>query len=128
MNTTINSVNKSGNLNPMHGKRHSLATKQKISDSQKQRYAAIRKALKEGDILNYGKTTAEARKEVLLHLLDNNNLNFKNVQQAVNFLAIMLNENKIKQIIEECLTSYIQNNTRPLNRKCCFNDNVLIHN
>lgn len=111
MNTTINSVNKNGNLNPMHGKRHTLATKQKISNSQKQRYADIRKALKEDDILKYGKTTAEARKEVLLHLLDNNKLNFKTVQQAVNFLAIMLNEQLIKEVVSAEIERFLQRET-----------------
>ena len=46
MKNTEQSVTKSGNLNPMYGKRHSTDTKKKISDSQKQRYQAIRKALK----------------------------------------------------------------------------------
>lgn len=38
MENTEQSVMKSGNLNPMYGKRHSTDTKKKISDSQKQRY------------------------------------------------------------------------------------------
>ena len=36
-----------GSLNPMWGKSHSAETKNKISKSQKARYTAIRKALKE---------------------------------------------------------------------------------
>lgn len=36
-----------GGLNPMWGKNHTQATKKKISNSQKARYSAIRKALRE---------------------------------------------------------------------------------
>ena len=39
--------NRQGSLNPMWGKQHTQATKEKISQSQKARYNAIRKALKE---------------------------------------------------------------------------------
>lgn len=35
METTKQSIERSGNLNPMFGKRQSLETKKKISDSQK---------------------------------------------------------------------------------------------
>ena len=45
MQDTLQSIKKSGNLNPMWGKRHDEETKKKISDAQKKRYAAIRKAL-----------------------------------------------------------------------------------
>lgn len=38
MEITKQSVERSGNLNPMWGKRQSLETKKKISDSQKKRY------------------------------------------------------------------------------------------
>ena len=50
MNNSKQSMAKSGNLNPMFGKRHSTDTKKKISDSQKQRYETIRKALKEQEL------------------------------------------------------------------------------
>ena len=50
MNNTKQSMAKSGNLNPMYGKRHSIDTKKKISDSQKQRYETIRKALQEQEL------------------------------------------------------------------------------
>ena len=50
MENTMQSIKKSGNLNPMFGKRHSYETKNKISSAQKARYAAIRKALQEQDI------------------------------------------------------------------------------
>ena len=91
---------KSGNLNPMYGKRHSTDTKKKISDSQKQRYQAIRKALKEQELFEYADTSIDARKEVLRHLLDTNELSFNSVQQAVNFIAIMLGKEKIQDIIK----------------------------
>ena len=100
MKNTEQSVMKSGNLNPMYGKRHSTDTKKKISDSQKQRYQAIRKALKEQELFEYADTSLDARKEVLRHLLDTNELSFNSVQQAVNFIAIMLGKEKIQDIIK----------------------------
>ena len=100
MENTEQSVMKSGNLNPMYGKRHSTDTKKKISDSQKQRYQAIRKALKEQELFEYADTSIDARKEVLRHLLDINKLSFNSVQQAVNFIAIMLGKEKIQDIIK----------------------------
>ena len=100
MNNTKQSMAKSGNLNPMYGKRHSTDTKTKISDSQKQRYQAIRKALKEQELFEYADTSLDARKEVLRHLLDTNELSFNSVQQAVNFIAIMLGKEKIQDIIK----------------------------
>lgn len=101
MENAIQSIKKSGNLNPMYGKKHDEITKRKISISQKKRYDAIRKALKEDNILNYGQTGDEARRDVIRQLLDKNQLNFKNVQQAVNFLSMMLKEDRIKKIIRE---------------------------
>lgn len=99
MNNTKQSMAKSGSLNPMYGKRHSTETKRRISDSQKQRYQAIRKALKEQELFEFADTSLDARKEVLRHLLDTNELSFESVQQAVNFLAIMLGKEKIQDII-----------------------------
>ena len=99
--------NREGNLNPMFGKRHSTASKKKISDSQKARYAAIRKALSEQDIIDYGKTDMEARKDVLRQLLDRNQLSFQSVQQAANFFAIMLDEERIKRIIQEQIDKFL---------------------
>lgn len=107
MENTTQSIKKSGNLNPMFGKRHSYETKNKISATQKARYAAIRKALKENDILDFAQTNDEARKDVLKQLLDRNELNFKNVQQAVNFIAIMLNKDRIQKIIKEEINDFI---------------------
>lgn len=103
----MQSIKKSGNLNPMWGKRHDEETKKKISDAQKKRYAAIRKALQEQDILNYAETDEEARKDVLRQLLDRNELNFKNVQQAVNFIAIMLRKDRIQEVIKEEINNFI---------------------
>lgn len=101
MENNMQSIKKSGNLNPMFGKRHSYETKNKISAAQKARYAAIRKALQEQDVLNYAETDDVARKDVLKQLLDKNELNFKSVQQAVNFLGIMLQKDRIQQIVRE---------------------------
>ena len=100
MNNTKQSMAKSGNLNPMFGKRHSADTKKKISDSQKQRYETIRKALQEQELLDYADTSENARKEVLRHLLDTNELSFNSVQQAVNFIAIVLGKERIQEIVK----------------------------
>ena len=100
MNNSKQSMAKSGNLNPMYGKRHSTDTKKKISDSQKQRYETIRKALKEQELLDYADTSENARKEVLIHLLDTNELSFNSVKQAVNFIAIMLGKERVQEIVK----------------------------
>ena len=81
--------------------------RKKISDAQKKRYAAIRQALKENDILDFAQTNDAARKDVLKQLLDRNELNFKNIQQAVNFIAIMLNKDRIQKIIKEEINRFV---------------------
>ena len=101
MQKTELSVMRSGNLNPMYGKKQSYETKRKISDAQKARYSRIRQALNEDNILNHGKDDLEARKEVLLHLLDKNTLSFRSLQQAANFFVIMLGQDNIRQLIDE---------------------------
>ena len=110
------SVMRSGNLNPMFGKKHDNETKKKISNSQKARYAAIRKALSEQDIIDYGKTDMAARKDVLRQLLDRNQLSFQSVQQAANFFAIMLNEERIKRIIQEQIDKFLAN-CKPVDKR-----------
>lgn len=100
MENTQQSMAKSGNLNPMYGKRHSQETKKKISDSQKQRYQTIRKALEEQELIDYGDTSADSRKDVLKRLLDYCNLNFENLQQAANFIAIMLGKDRIQEVVK----------------------------
>jgi hypothetical protein len=91
----------------MYGRKQSYETKQKISNAQKERYNRIRKALKEQDILYYGQTDDNARKDVLRQLLDKNELNFNNVQQAVNFLSIMLKKHRIQEIIRQEINNLI---------------------
>ena len=107
MNQTKQSMEKSESLNPMYGKRHSEETKQKISDTQRARYTAIRKALAEQDIVDYGRTDKEARKDVLRQLLDRNQLSFQSIQQAANFFAIMLDEERIQRIIQEQIDKFV---------------------
>lgn len=92
-------ISRQGNLNPMYGKRHTTDTKKKISDSQKARYNAIRKAIKEQSIIDYGDDSPESRKRVLAHLLDNNDLKFDNMKQVADFLAIMIGKDRIQEII-----------------------------
>lgn len=111
MQTTVRSVRTSGSLNPMYGKRHGYMTKQKMSDSQKKRYADIRNGLQE-DMLDYADTSSAARKDVLLQLLDNNELKFQNVQQAVNFLASMLTEERIARVLRDEINKFIGEDAR----------------
>lgn len=101
METTKQSVERSGNLNPMFGKRHSEETKKKISNSQKKRYAAIQKAIREQDILQFAQADGESRKELIHQLLDKNNISFDSIQQAVNFVAFLLEKERVKVIIRE---------------------------
>ncbi len=99
MNTTKASVERKGNLNPMWGRKHTPETKEKISNSQKARYNAIRKAIKEQSIIDYGDNSPESRRRVLAHLLDNNDLKFDNMKQVADFLAIMIGKDRIQEII-----------------------------
>lgn len=99
MNTTKTSVERKGNLNPMWGKKHTPETKEKISNSQKARYNAIRKAIKEQSIIDFGDDSPESRKRVLTHLLDKNNLHFDNPQQLADFLFIMVGKDRLSEII-----------------------------
>ena len=92
-------ISRQGNLNPMYGKRHTADTKKKISDSQKARFNAIRKAIKEQSIIDYGDNSPESRKAVLSHLLNNNDLKFDNMKQVADFLAIMIGKDRIQEII-----------------------------
>lgn len=111
MEDTTKSVMRSGNLNPMFGKRHSTETKERISNTQKARYAAIRKAIHEReDILDYGNDDPQTRKEILRHLLDNNNLKFNSVKQAADFFVIMLGQDKIEEIVHRTIDRYIAEN------------------
>ena len=111
MENTQQSVMRSGNLNPMFGKRHSEETKERISDTQQARYAAIRKAIHERvDILDYGDNDPQTRREILRHLLDNNNLKFNSVMQAADFFVIMLGKDRIEEIVYRTMDRYIAEN------------------
>jgi hypothetical protein len=111
MNTTKHGMEKSGNLNPMWGRKQSPETKQKISDTQKARYAAIRKAIQEKeDIVDYGDDDPETRRRVLRHLLDDNDLRFDNVKQAADFFVIMLGRDRIEEIVHRTIDKYIAEN------------------
>ena len=111
MEQTEQSIQRSGNLNPMWGKRHSAESKKKIRDSQKARYAAIKNAITEReDILDYGEDDTQTRRSVLRHLLDNNDLRFDNVKQAADFFVIMLGKDRIEEIIHKEIHKYITEN------------------
>ena len=117
MNTTKASVDRKGNLNPMWGRKHTPETKEKISNSQKARYNAIRNAIKETDILDYGDNSPESRKRVLAHLLDNNDLKFDNMKQVADFLAIMIGKDRIQEIIRSQVDKLIAESCKVGNDK-----------
>ena len=101
-------VNRNGNLNPMYGKRHDLQTKKKISDTQKARWAAIKKMCAEKQMMELADTSLQARKEMVRHLIENNNLTFENVQQALTFLSTTLGEQHIKKVIDAEIAKLIK--------------------
>lgn len=105
-----------GNLNPMFGKRQSLETKQKISDSQKSRYEKIRQELKSEEKKQpLGRTDKAARMELLNQCLYKDSIKFDSVEQAHNFIAIMMQDeekNYIQRIIKEELNKIIEDKNR----------------
>lgn len=110
MKTTKQNVERSGNLNPMFGKRQSEETKKKISNSQKIRYQAIRKAIREQDILQFVQTDNNVRKELIHQLLDKNNLSLENIHQSVNFIAFLLEKERVKAIINKEINKLLAEN------------------
>lgn len=121
MNTTKASVERKGNLNPMWGRKHTPETKEKISNSQKARYNAIRNAIKENDILDYGSDDVESRKAVLSHLLNNNDLQFDNMKQVADFLVIMIGKDRINEIIRSEVDKIIAESYKVGNDKKGYN-------
>lgn len=116
MEQTKQSVMKSGSLNPMWGKQHDQKTKEKISNSQKIRYAAIRKALKTEEVLSLGRTDKAARMDLLDLCLNTDAIAFETIEQAHNFMAIMLQEgdNYLKSVIKEELNKFLDSRNRHL--------------
>lgn len=100
-----------GSLNPMWGKKHTQATKEKISQSQKARYSAIRKALKEDN------TDDEAtdRKVELLNgmLLDGTITTVGELERAIHMLFLPY---MISRKIVENLREYGEKNTSSRHR------------
>lgn len=99
MDTDIATIKRKGNLNPMWGKRHDMRTKQKISDSQKSRYSDMKNNMTENNLLSFGRDDEETRKSILTHLLDNNDIAFNSINQAVDFLVIMIGKERLDEII-----------------------------
>ena len=103
------SQKKMGSLNPMCGKSHSVTTKKKISDTQKERWKVIKQAIKEKS----GETDVIARKDLLNQALNTDTISFTDVQQARNFIAIMtdkdrrLLENYLKSIVDKIIKNCI---------------------
>ncbi|WP_291530614.1 NUMOD3 domain-containing DNA-binding protein [Bacteroides sp. UBA939] len=119
-NSTSNAVkpqrSREGNLNPMWGKQQSLDTKKKISNTQKKRYEAIRKQLqKEETKQAIGRTDKVARMDLLNQCLHKDTIGFDSVEQAHNFVAIML-ENEgtsyLQRIVKEELNKFLNERER----------------
>ena len=66
MEITKQSVERSGNLNPMWGKRQSLETKKKISDSQKNATKPFERQL--GSMIYYNLLTRMTKQEMSLYI------------------------------------------------------------
>ncbi|MBO4664217.1 MAG: hypothetical protein J5663_07370, partial [Bacteroidaceae bacterium] len=103
-----NQPSKKGNLNPMFGKKQSELTRKRISDSQKARYNALRAAIRESSVLSFGQDDIEARKDVLRQCLEKNNISFQSIQQAINFICIILGKDYIKEIFNEEINKIIK--------------------
>ncbi|NDV66402.1 NUMOD3 domain-containing DNA-binding protein [Bacteroides sp. 224] len=117
MKQTKRGVMKSGSLNPMWGKKQSDETKRKISDSQKKRYEIIRQALQVEDTTvkkSVGRTDKAARMDLLNQCLHRDTIAFDSVEQAHNFVAIMLqNEDSyLKKVIKEEINRFINDRNR----------------
>ena len=86
-----------GSLNPMWGKQHTQATKEKISQTQKARYSAIRKALHE----EHTDDEATDRKiERLNAMLDDGTITTVNeLNRAIHILFVA--ERISRKIVEE---------------------------
>jgi len=104
------SQKKMGSLNPMCGKSHSVTTKKKISDTQKERWQVIKQAIKE----KLGETDVIARKDLLNQALNTDTISFKDVQQARNFIAIMTDDDRklledyLRPIVSEIVRCYLE--------------------
>lgn len=112
------SIKKQGNLNPMFGKKHDLKTKKKISNSQKERYEAIRQAVYSEDAKldePIGRTDKAARIDLLNQCLNTDTIGFDSVEQAHNFVAIMLQEkgeNYLEKVVKEELNKFLNDRNR----------------
>ena len=95
-----------GSKNGMWGKKHTQATKEKISQSQKARYSAIRKALKEDN------TDDEATDRKKIELL--NGMLLDGTITTVGELAIhiLFTAERISRKIVENLRDYDEKKTR----------------
>lgn len=106
------SIKKQGSLNPMYGKRHSEVTKQKIAASQRDRYEKIRQEIQAEEARPpLGRTDKAARMELLNQCLHKDTIGFDSVEQAHNFVAIMMQsegENYIQRVIKEELEKMLR--------------------
>ena len=71
-----------GNLNPMYGKKHSYATKQKMSQAQKKRYSTMRQV---------------ANEESIKQLVESSNM-YDLIKRVVNETLLGFNENETRLV------------------------------
>ena len=100
MDNTIQSIKKCGSLNPMYGKRHDAETKKKISDTQKRRYAMIRKAINGNNNSDENQSIVEAQK-LDLSELEQYEIKFNTIKPTLIFLSRLLDKEYISQIIND---------------------------
>lgn len=110
MESTNQSIKKTGSLNPMWGKRQSLDTKKKISDSQKERYEKIRQQI-QSESIKTNNAEQEAKLDLLKQCIFTDSIQFRDRQQAINFIDIMshgIQSDYLKRIINDELNKHLK--------------------
>lgn len=100
-----------GNLNPMFGKRQSPETKQKISNSQKERYEKIRQEL-QSESVKVDNVEQDAKLDLLKQWLFTDSIKFRDAQQAHNFIDIMatgIDSTYLRRVINDELNQHLTN-------------------
>lgn len=95
-----NRQSQEGSKNPMWGKQHSQETKDKISQTQKKRYDLIRKQLKT-------ENTEDSDKKIDLLNLYIQQRKITTMQELENAIYTLIQEQRIKSIIEQTVNNYL---------------------
>ncbi|MBQ7855201.1 MAG: hypothetical protein IJ352_09325 [Muribaculaceae bacterium] len=89
-----------GSLNPMYGKTHSQATKDKISHTQKKRYELIRKQLQKED-------KEKSDKKINLLNLYIQQEKISTTQELEDAIYKLFQEERMNQLIEQIVNNYL---------------------